>query len=957
MSNENFAELTDNYILKSIVYVNSAEYGYAEIELDDHIALYGNNNSGKTGTLAGTKILLFPETSFTSCKKKFMFVSKNGEYFDTEDSYEHYFPDSRSFIIMEIENPHGRFSMVCYRTNNYAYARFFIPVAYSEIRELFSIGDDGELNPDLSVSNVAEKCKELGGLRVSDAKELADLMFGSRLAAPDKSRFCVLPLRDSKKGTVNAFRNIYQLAFDNGSSASDTLPTILATLVEMKRGRDKEKLDANLPALIEARNRLAEESEWVQSLENSKPIFDGVWEQFEQTKQSLTNYAQQYSAISDAIIEFKKNIIPEINHLTIEQEALKLIYLDRKSQLKQSEELLRDLKAELKANKKQLQKDEIDLDDAKKCREFYRNPSDSEVVIDLTERLEEAKTELRLYEEEGGVSIKLQDLIKDQNKLKSKRTGLENTLRETGKLLFSQLQDSHATTILNSINPLFSSATYNLRPEQKDVVFQFTSLFGFDSTGLLTLNGSVIHPDLNRIVFNMQMQSEIWNQDLKNTIEQLDGLKEKIESLSKLVTNDDIEGLIEDYKIQVNDIETKLRKINSIASLDKRVSESKDEVGQMDVQEQSLADEVEGELKDNVGHAYDNLSRVETELLKFYQQKKDMQEIEDDLTLAKSNYDPEYSQSITKIELLTREHGRSIYQLSSDVSKQFSELVNRYHMLSNRVNHPDIDRHLNLNGMADYERNIRIFFNAFETLEHEKRKLNDAIEGHNGVLNSQLNELKEARETVRREVSSIDESLNTSSVSNLSEIILEVEFEPTFLSIMNTLDKHEIEGNSLLDEEFYSTLSKLVINKYYDKSTGRIKLRDIIKSVNYSFTKKVSGKSEKKGQSGGTTTTITAFILSVLLGRISDSYTKLRMPIIVDEIGTLDNHNKKATIEQISSQGFSLFCATPTFLAAVNRYVGRYVYINRENLTTPMVESCHMKCIPKFVNKFGEKQA
>lgn len=954
MINEIMSEFTDEYILKKIIYVNSAEFGYAEIELDEHIALYGSNNAGKTGTLAGTKIVLFPETSFVNCKKKFMFSSKDGKYYDTEDSYAHYFPDSRSFIAMEVENPHGVFSMVCYRTNNYGYARFFIPTPYSEIRSIFTIGESGELNPELSIQLITEKNKELGGLRVSDKKELADLMFGSRLDVPEKSRFCVLPLRDSKKETIDALRNVYQLAFDSGSSATETLPSVLATLVEMKRGRDKEKLDANLSALVEARNRLAEDSDWIQALENSQSDFDYVWDKLSEAKTVLSNYSTNYYSLERAIIKAKKTLASRRSSLNASHLLLKSeVELSEKDLKDKSSELLNQ-NATLKVKNKDLKEAAKKLAEAKKIRSEYSIVDDNQLLSELYERLESAKNELSEYREESGIVNRLQEKINEKNKLEKKKKGIEESISQKNSLLFYHLDQEHVKNVLYTLNPKLSHAQFNLRPEQVETVQAFTSLFGFDATGTMTLNDKVIHQDLKVLEFNLDRELENWQLQLQEVENELLTKREEIEKLKKYVKNDNPAELIEDFEKEVSTLEKKYTAIRNIPAYSQ--------------EHEALTIETK-ELKDNVENLIDERDALDSvfkkneskfgilnsQLKDLHDEEKTINSIDSSMSLAKGNYLPEFSDSYIDIDELSSELGAEVIRLSSTFIKHFNSLKEVYHSLEMKVSHPDIDRHQGISSLSEYDRNIRIYQSTFETLDHEKQKLSNAILSHNSTLNSQLNELKEAKETIAREISSIDSDLNSKSVSNLSEIELKVSFDPVFLNIMSTLDKHEIEGNSLLEENFYNILSQLFSKKYYDKSTGRLRLRDIIQSVNYRFTKRDTGKAEGKGQSGGTTTTVTAFVLSVLLSRVAAPHTKLKMPIIVDEIGTLDNKNKKATIEQVSRHGFALFCATPSFLAAVNRYVGRYIYIDREKLEKPMVESCHNKIIPKFIGQFGEK--
>ncbi|WP_336152403.1 hypothetical protein, partial [Acinetobacter sp. 99] len=68
------------FILKRLVFINSAKHAYSELLLDQHLAMFGRNNNGKTASLAATKLLLFPENNFKHCYSKFGFEGKDGPY-------------------------------------------------------------------------------------------------------------------------------------------------------------------------------------------------------------------------------------------------------------------------------------------------------------------------------------------------------------------------------------------------------------------------------------------------------------------------------------------------------------------------------------------------------------------------------------------------------------------------------------------------------------------------------------------------------------------------------------------------------------------------------------------------------------------------------------------------------------------------------------------------------------
>ena len=948
MNSKQLPAITEDYILKKLIYINSTKYGYGEFNLDENIALYGGNNAGKTAALSGMKILLFPETSFTNCEKKFMFIDKNGKYHRTDDSYAHYFPESRSFIVLEIQNPHGTFSMICYRTNNNGYARFFVPVEFNKIKDVF-VTSNGEINPELSLKLVFETSKNLKGIKVSEKKELADIMFGGRYKSYEYSRFTVLPLVDGEKETIRALRNIYQLAFDSGKSSTVNLPAILASLVEMKRGNKREKLDANLAALVESRNRLAEEGEWLQELENASSIFERVWKQMSETKKALDEYSKKYYTVESSIVKFKRESALKRENLNYEINQKKSATNEIKLALSVAHRENIQNNANLESNEKMLEDHKKRLNSSKIVIENYPNFSEKVALKELNYRLKNENEKLVLLKEENGGQKLLQTKITEKNQLKVKTDNIETTLNKSEHNLFENISDKHAINVLNTLNPLLSRAQGKLNDQEQDVVSDFALLFSSDHSKMLTFKDKVINPDLVVKTFDLSKQREQLEEELKNNIKKIDNLNFEINSLQKTIKHEDPNTLYETCEKLVVILKGDIDQINAIPTLLSQISETEEKIkdlkGQMDPlskQASKLSKEYES-MKASWG-------KLEAKLTDLNQVLDKIKMVERDLDSAKLIYPPEHYNKGDFIETPTTKDGEKVRDLAKDFGHLFDSLKQQYGTLVNNIkNHPDIDSNIILNNFNEFEKNIRTYSNTYEILTHEKQNHSNAIHSHNQTMNSQLNELKEAQATVNRTCSEINNEINTYAISNLSKVSLNIHFDPAFLEIMHSLEKHEIEEKSLLEESFYKTLSELFSKKYFDNKTGRIKLQDIIKSVTYSYRKRDTDETEQKGQSGGTIATTTAFVLSVLLSKISAPYAKLKMPIIVDEMGTIDNKNQKAAIDQITKHGFSIFCAAPNYSANINQNIGKWVRIDRFYLENPMVSDCNIKCTPDFV--------
>lgn len=136
--NKEQALLTMNYNIDKIVFINSCNHAYSELDLSKNLALFGRNNKGKTSSLVATKLLLYPEINFNDCNSKFKFYSvANNNYYGKEKVMIFIFRMLDSYIIMEINNPLGTFCTVLFRANNYEYHRLLIQKDYLSIRHLF----------------------------------------------------------------------------------------------------------------------------------------------------------------------------------------------------------------------------------------------------------------------------------------------------------------------------------------------------------------------------------------------------------------------------------------------------------------------------------------------------------------------------------------------------------------------------------------------------------------------------------------------------------------------------------------------------------------------------------------------------------------------------------------------------------------------------------------------------
>jgi len=953
MNNDLFDQsiLAEEYLLNRLVYVNSANHAYSEIMLNTHMAMFGNNNVGKTASLAGMKLLLFPEVDFHRCEAKFKFKGKEGAY-SMEESYDFYFPDARSFIVLEVNNPEGAFCMVLYKSNNYGYGRFFIPLAYEQMREVFWDSEAGQFADHISVASLSNLTKKNAGQQLSDAKEITSLMFSSYRDVPARKRFCVLPLKDDRPSSIDAFRNIYQLAFETGSLKSNTLPNAIAALLEMGRSRNQERLDANLTELTEQHAELYKQGEWLQKISNTKPEYDIVQASYNLATGAMDDYSTMYHAAQMALDLAKTKHAPNHQQISQSHRAKSVDLQEIKTQLSSITKQVHTDKGAAEQITKLLGKKEDLLIKAKALKARYGGMSSAEILEILYDSLKAENDKLATLNKEGGVAALLKINIGKQRQFREQIKKLTELVADEKTLIFNQLDNPELASILYAINPAFAEVSVELSEADKSTIFKFTELFQYDNAGCLTFFGEAFG-STKVSPFNLQKKRLEWEQAITQHTNSLEDVDREIDSHRKITTKKNIEEHIQAVEQQVKGNIADIKSIESMGTLETDIDELK-------------ADALlkEGERQENIkengalGRQHSTLrgevEKLDIELKRLNVQQDEFSAIEQHLSLARQHIAP-VSIDVEPIhdDLLSADYALNVYKKSTDFSQQLNGFKNKFDALARDLPHPEIDTHKELFKLADYDQAIRIYGSAFETLDYDLNKQKHAVQSHNQLFNNQISEIKGSASLLNNFVSEINKELNGKGVSNLTKINLHLTLNPAFLSLMSVLDKHDIQGDALLEPQLYESLNKFV-EKFFNKKSRRLKMADIIAEINYHYQLEATGEVVTKSQSGGTTSVITAFVLAVLLRRITPSYVQLQMPIIVDEISTLDSINTNSTIEQITEHGFSIFCATPSFSAFVSHKVGRWVMIDRSMIRQPMVQSCHLNILPEHVESYGE---
>lgn len=944
--------MDEHYSLKRLVYVNSAKHAYSEIMLDSHLALFGKNNSGKTASLAGTKLTLFPEVSFTRNEEKFRFKGKAGLYSPVE-SYDFYFPRANSFIVLEVENPEGLFCMVLYRAADLGYGRFFIPVPYDKLRPVFWDRESNAFSENLNLAAVRDFSKANDGLQVTEMKQLRKIMFSRTSMGRGRNRFSVIPIIDDRSESIEAFYNIYHLAFDNSDVETQSLPSAIATLLEMRRGHDRERLDANLLKLTEEHEQLTAEGNHLKRMTNVKPTFQRAETAFADTLSVFREYTSQYRSVERVLNQSKQTYADR-------QEALRQPHREARELAESLRNDLYNLRREkdnksgsLKTVLKDVKGHEKLVGHGKKLLGSYPSMREQEVLEILREEWRAAQEKVDASESIEGTRELLGNNIRKQKEVNDRIKQLECMIKKTDSSMLGHL-DGQADSVLYSLNNNLADMSVELSDAETEAINSFAQLFD-NHEGTLTLSGVAV-PKTAFKEFAAADRLLKWQEELDQKRVQKEDLKGDIEEQNKSLKNWDADTenrarSKEGWEKELRDIEADIAAIEGLSAhermLDDKLQE-KDAV-QLAIDEMSLREE---KLESQYERANGKFLAINRQMENLKQEHQLIETVEKSLNHARQLVEPGHDGELVEVAL-ERDYVDKAVTLATKVRNGLTALSSSYAELERELPHPDVEAHVDRTHLDDYERPIELYAASYQTLDYDRDRYRNSVSAHNQLVSNQLNELKDAKDLLDTYIREINAELNGKNVSNLSEICLDLEVHPGFLSLLNTLDKHDIQDDALLGPEFYETLAQFV-DKYFNKKTRRLKMTDIISSVRYRYRIRETGEYVTKSQSGGTTSAITAILISVLLKRVTAKHVHLNMPIVVDEIGSLDSANTDSTIKQIADHGFSIFCATPTFSAHISQKVGRWVMVNQATVDAPLAEGCNTVILPEHVESFGE---
>lgn len=939
----------DTFRFKQLVFVNSAAHAYTQIRIDQHTALFGENNLGKTSMLNALKLFLLPEINFRKCTSKFNFRGTNGKVYDGMASFRYYFPEDRTFIILEAENPHNDFCIVLHRgsaTDQLEYARMVVPRPYADIQHLFwdveAATDDGIGTPveSMTLQGVKTALREIDGEPLSDAKTIQERLFTNQPYDKKAGRYSLLPLRNGAgKREMDAWRKLVHLAFDISAQDERTLPDTLATIIEGQKSRKNEELNLDLNAIVEEANQLREEGDRITRIRNASGHWEMFNEQFQSEQQLRGQAAKAYADLDDSVAVEEERLTEALETAsnTLTNAENRADTLDRIK--RDSGKAVTDTAADVKATGKHTDALRKDINAANATlNEFPAGTPRQEIIESLEAHIAEQLKDIEGYDNKAVAQQEYAQVCQRLEENTRQAKHLDERLANRTPTLLDDLTVRDAS-ILFSLNSSLGTTHGMLTPEQKQAFIQFSQQFHSEDGHL------VLDQPLERIALrDIPHQGYDAEQTRQTMQDNLDKLKEAIAH-----DKSRRDKLMEEATLGPEEIARRRKQAEKELS---KAKGDKNALNALDANNQKL-EVLEGDLRELEAKleeqkrqhekAETDWNEADGKRKALRQEQKTLQGQAQQVRLIRQRLDRIGRDANNVLEGRHKVLAPSPCEVSEANIEALEQDVDELSALRNKVHEqlrkllamsilPNADSQAHLTSftgdqVTDFHDQLKAVFDNLDTQEANYRH---QVDRHNKTTHSQVEILRTAKEQVSAFMSRINAEMGQFSISDLEEVRVDYRLHPRFEQLLADLEKADLLSDELQDSKVYEQLKAFQAD-FFNADARRtgilLSLDKILADVHYKYRKRGEDGWTTNAQSNGTTMMITTNLLSVLMSRLMDGDAQVTMPLVMDEFGSLATRNMRTARQMAEQHGYCLFVANPNRDSKITQVLGNYVHL------------------------------
>ncbi|ELK2255085.1 hypothetical protein JKP10_09760 [Vibrio vulnificus] len=911
----------DNLLISisRLIAIDSAGVAIAEIDLREGGILIGGGNIGKTSILNAIRLFLLPEENFKDSKNKFGFSDKEGNFYSNDECFEHYFPSSTSFLILECDNylggpiPHCQ---ILYRgsSEKLDYRRMFTSLRYEQIRHLFwddNAGDDGIGGrvDDLTLSKVQAFLKREDKYFKSLVRSSAikEVIYANQLLDIDAMRFCLFPLSSTKDADVDAFRALVRLLFDM-KTGSDTVRLAVANIIESRKKERKDELNFDIDAFINHNDMMSRRELILKKIESLRPEYEKLALSHQQlvSNRNAEDALMQYAMMLDSQITQEKQILDqEEKRLTLQKGKLS----SAKKACDDTLDKQKTLQGEINAlSRRQKKLDDTVQKTSLIVKQYDASETIESIVSGHREHLANKEQALALKQDAQKRQIELEDLKQEVGKLEEMEARYLTSINAQEYKLFNQLPESVWMKLAAvNLEVAESNPTRPLTLSEQQVIESFTDLLE-EKEQHYTLWGLELEP----IHVDNRESDQIRLSKVQETLER----KRKrmldlnaMDSQSRFERVKDISALEAEIKRTQNEISLLLAYTNDthqLTEINKELAEAeqaRDSLEkQFDAQNALLLQE-----KHSFDAQTDKLTEKKQQLEKLtrYSVRVKAELQAHHLPVSDFSVLPDQTVDLTGETLDKRiESLNSKRQAKTDITERLQDFV-REQVLEN-------DDKLMLSHLDDelLEHAVHQLQTRYQGLDEEFDILRKHFIEHKHSVHAIINELKNNREMVRQFEQSINRAFEGLVINDLSEVAAKIKVEARFDDLVNEIEFFDTHSDQKASEQFIERLKAFSKKFFPEGKAALLTMEQIVSGISYRVKKQGQEGWESKSQSTSTIMLINIKLVEILLSRLRNSACSTQFPLVIDEGASVDSSQFDWLLPNMRKAGFRVLSAS-----------------------------------------------
>ena len=921
--------------IKRIVLVDSAGFCYVELPVDEHAILLADGNVGKSSILNSLRLFLLPENNFKNSKNKFAFSTpKNDGFYDNEESYQHYFPSKYSCLILEVSHQYAgseySHCQILHPSAGYlSYSRIFTPLAFDDIRHLFwqLDGDEDGIGYRVNSLSSGEIFKSLKALdketvTVKDNNKLRELLYANEQLVPMNMRYSVFPLAESDDARIESLRTLVLLLFEMNSGSAPVAKAV-ANIIEADKKFSGDELDFNIEDFLGKHDELKVQEQELVNIANLTPNYQSLAKQFSQYcrfQQADKAFSAFYLALSKQLVELKQ-----------QQQQYALAFNSAQTEFNGNKNNLREIGIELKVSEKEQTKLtakqatlDKSLDKTKLLLSAYVDTPISDIIDMFNDDIADMKKNLLAHQDDAASASLIAELQKNIERNQIQQQNLTNKIAREEFGLSKQLPRS-TWQVIAAFNKRIALANpgKTLTDEQIERFVGFTALFQKTNDGFSLFDEEFVDQS-QRLVDDTALRLSDVESELLADKKSLASLEQ---SKGNALTNaSEIKRLNRDIK-QAEDelILIKALEVNNVIYQDvlQELETCTHQVNQLKAQEQDAqqaarASQTQVEQaksqRDFCNGELNNLVQLNNSAEKIKTRYPRCQQAVDKLINDNANVE------LTETALNTiEEQLQSLNELSFNLQKGLGDFVHQQII----INQDDIL------SQAPSFATIRNAFDALEdvynNLSARQTMLNEQVFVHNESVQSYMHLLQQNFDYIKGFESGLNRDFSQISINDLDGISVEIHIDKRFENLVLELANVDLYAEQLVSDNFYARLRAFASSGIFAKSTQRLTMDKIIANLSYKTRKKDQSQWQTKQQSNSTTALINLKLVQILLKRLRASGYDLMLPLVLDEVATVDVKQFDWLLNDIKDSGFNLFAASTHSASSQLIYkIGRY---------------------------------